>query len=106
MSSNKEFLNHILDILSDMENVTCQQVMGEYQLYYRGRHFGGVYDNKLMIKKTPAAEKLIGTPEYAIPYPGASEMLVYRDTEDAEKLMQFIEELYESLPEPKRKKRK
>lgn len=106
MSLNKEYLNHILDILSDMEDITCTETSGEYLLYYRGRNFGGVYNCKLLIKKLPLAEKLLGDVEYVTPYIGASEMIWYKDIDDADKLMQFIEEIYEALPEPKRKKKK
>lgn len=106
MAMNKEYLNRILDILSDMEDITWTESSGEYLLYYRGKNFGGVYNCKLLIKKLPLAEKLLQEVEYITPYTGAAEMIWYKDIDDADKLMQFIEEIYETIPEPKRKKKK
>lgn len=106
MSLNKQFLNHLLEILSDMEDITCVETSGEYLLYYRGKNFGGVYNCKLLIKKLPLAEKILGDVEYVTPYAGAAEMIWYKDIDDADKLMQFIEEICDVIPEPKRKKKK
>ena len=35
-------------------------MMGEYILYYRGRVFGGIYDNRLLVKHT----NLLESPAY------------------------------------------
>ncbi len=102
MSAGKEYLNKLLDILNDMEDITYRQMAGEYPLYYRGRMFGGIYGDRLLLKKTPSAERVLGDVNYVTPYPGAGEMILYEDHGDPEKLMQAIEEMYDDLPEPKR----
>ncbi len=37
MASNKEYLNFILEQLSDLEEITYRAMMGEYIIYYRGK---------------------------------------------------------------------
>lgn len=36
MASSKEYLNFILEQLSDLEEITYRSKMGEYIVYYRG----------------------------------------------------------------------
>lgn len=55
MASRKEYLEYILDQLSLPEDVSCRAMMGEYILYYRGRIVGGIYDDRLLVKQTPAS---------------------------------------------------
>ena len=50
MATNKEYRDYILDSLSLLDNITCKPMMGEYLLYYSGILFGGIYDNRLLIK--------------------------------------------------------
>ena len=44
MASTKEYLDFILEQLSDLDEVNSRAMMGEYILYYRGRVFGGIYN--------------------------------------------------------------
>jgi len=37
MASSKEYLKFVLEQLSEMEEITCKTMMGEYLLYYRGK---------------------------------------------------------------------
>ena len=48
MASSKEYLNFILAQLSDLEDVSCRAMMGEYILYYKGKIVGGIYDDRLL----------------------------------------------------------
>ncbi len=45
MASSKEYLSYILEQLSDLEEITIRQMMGEYIIYYRGKIVRGIYDN-------------------------------------------------------------
>ena len=47
MSSNKEYLNFILEQLSELEDISYRAMMGEYIIYYKGRIVGEIYDNRL-----------------------------------------------------------
>ena len=55
MASTKEYLNFILEQLSALDEVCSRAMMGEYILYYRGKVFGGIYDDRLLVKPVPAA---------------------------------------------------
>ena len=52
MSSSKEYLNFILDCLSNLDNITYKSMMGEYLIYYEGKNIAGIYDNRLLLKNT------------------------------------------------------
>ena len=50
MASSKEYLDFILEQLSELEEMSYRPMMGEYILYYRGKIIGGIYDNRLLLK--------------------------------------------------------
>ena len=105
MASEKEYLDFILEQLSGLEGITYRAMMGEYLLYYNGRLFGGIYDNRFLVKITLSSTKLLaGAPE-EIPYDGAKPMLLVTEAEDKELMHQLITAMYEELPEKKIKKK-
>lgn len=55
MASSKEYLDYILEQLSELEEITYRPMMGEYIIYYGGRIIGGIYDNRLLVKPVKAA---------------------------------------------------
>lgn len=55
MASSKEYLQFILEQLSDLEEINYRAMMGEYIIYYRGRIVGGIYDDRLLVKPTKSA---------------------------------------------------
>ena len=79
MASSKEYLEHVLDLLSKVPGVTHRKMMGEYLLYSEGVLFGGVYDDRFLLKDVPAARKAF--PLEQEPYEGARPMLLV-DSED------------------------
>ena len=87
MSSSVDYLNFVLELLREVDGVTYRKMMGEFILYRYGVIFGGVYDNRFLIKKTTINE------EYqlseAIPYPGGSPMLLV-DTEDPDEIKEIV----------------
>ena len=74
MASEKSFLDFILDQLSELEDISWRAMMGEYILYYRGRVFGGIYDDRFLVKSVPAAVAMMPDAEPAVPYEGAKEI--------------------------------
>ena len=52
MASSKEFLEYILEQLSEVEEITYRAMMGEYIIYYKGRIAGGIYDDLLLDRKS------------------------------------------------------
>ncbi|MBR4838849.1 MAG: TfoX/Sxy family protein [Paludibacteraceae bacterium] len=106
MASKKDFLDFILDQLSDLEEVTYRYMMGEYILYYRGKIIGGIYDNRFLVKPTKSALELMPDTTRELPYEGAKEMLLVDNVENSEFLCDLLKALYNDLPEPKPKKKK
>ena len=77
-------------------------MMGEYVLYYRNKVIGGIYDDRLLLKPTKAAETMLPDAERDIPYDGAKEMLLV-DVDDRELLTKLIEAMYSELPAPRKR---
>ena len=46
MASSKEYLDFILEQLSELEEISYRAMMGEYIIYYRGKIMGGIYDDR------------------------------------------------------------
>ena len=68
MASRKEYLDYVLEQFSDLEGVTHRAMMGEYLLYWQGKLFGGVYDDRLLVKPVPAARALLPDAPEEAPY--------------------------------------
>ena len=52
MASTKEYLDFVLDQLSDLEDIRFRQMMGEYIIYYKDKIIGGIYDDRFLVKPT------------------------------------------------------
>ena len=105
MASSKEYLQFILEQLSGAESVTHRAMMGEYVLYDRGRIFGGIFDDRLLVKPTASARAMLPDAPEEPPYPGAKPMLVVENVDDREFLRALTEAMYPELPERKLRKR-
>ena len=95
MPSRKEYKDFILEQLSLSEDITFKPMMGEYLLYKNGVLFGGIYDDRLLIKITKSNAKY-GL-EKAVPYDGAKPMLLVEDVDDKEKLRNIVLDTYKDL---------
>ncbi len=104
MASTKEYLDFVLEQLSGLDEISSRAMMGEYILYYRGRVFGGIYDDRLLVKPVPSAEKLMPDAERELPYEGAKEMILVDDVDNREFLCKLVESMWEELPDKKKKK--
>ena len=101
MASSKEYVDFILE---QCEGLTTRAMMGEFVLYYGGKVVGGVYDNRLLVKPTPSAKKMMPDAPMELPYEGAKEMLLVEDIENRDFLKELFEAMYEELPEPRKRK--
>lgn len=104
MASSKEYLDFILEQLSELDDVTYHAMMGEYIIYYRGKIVGGIYDDRLLVKLTKSAVALMPDADRELPYEGAKEMFLVDNVENKEFLRELLEAMYEELPAPKKKK--
>ena len=104
MASSKEYLDFILEQLSELEGISHRAMMGEYILYYCGKIVGGIYDDRFLVKVTKSSRKKMPDAELELPYEGAKEMLLVDDVENKEFLRKLLEAMYPELPAPKKKK--
>lgn len=102
MPTSKEYLTYILEQIRNPEEITYRQMMGEYLLYYRGTLIGGLYDNRLLIKPTPAARSFLSSAPHEEPYPGAKPLLLVEDIDDSEHLIQLFCTLSEETISPEK----
>lgn len=103
MASSKEYLEYVLEQCP--AGTGSRPMMGEYVLYYREKVFGGIYDNRVLVKPTPSAIDLMPDASRELPYEGAKEMLLLEKLDDREFVQELLEEMYEELPLPKRRKK-
>lgn len=106
MASSKAYLEFVLEQLSGAEGITCKAMMGEYILYCHGRIFGGVYDDRFLVKPTPSARRMMPEAPAELPYEGAREMLPVDRIEDRDFLTELVEAMLPELPALKPRKRR
>ena len=104
MASSKDYLDFILEQLSELDDITYRAMMGEYIIYYRGKVVGGIYDDRFLVKPVKSAVKMMPEAVLELPYEGAKEMLLVDNVENKEFLRNLLEVMYEELPAPKKKK--
>jgi TfoX/Sxy family transcriptional regulator of competence genes len=104
MASSKEYLNFILEQLSELDDIAYKSMMGEYILYYKGKIVGGIYDDRLLVKPVKAAVAYMPSASYELPYDGAKEMLLVDEVDNKEYLIGLFDKIYEELPAPTPKK--
>ena len=98
MPSSKDYLDFILEQLSALGDITYRPMMGEYILYYQGKVFGGIYDNRFLVKITKSSAALLPNASKELPYEGAKEMLLVDELDDKDSLAKLIKSMYEELP--------
>lgn len=103
MASSKEFLDFIVDQLSELNEISYRAMMGEYIIYYRDKVIGGIYDDRFLIKPVKAAKTMMPNASMELPYDGAKEMILVDNVEYSDFLCQLIKAIYEELPTPRKK---
>lgn len=99
MATSQADRDFILEQLEILPNITCRPMMGEYLLYYQDKLFGGIYDGKLLIKKTETNK--IFSLEEQIPYSNAKPMYYIKELENKEILKEIILQTDFGLPKKK-----
>ena len=105
MASTRAYLDYVLERLSGLEDISFRAMMGEYVLYYQGKVFGGIYDNRFLVKPVPSAKALMPDAPSELPYDGAKEMLLVENIEDKTFLAELLQAMEKELPAPKKKKK-
>ena len=102
MASSKEYLDFILEQLSELDNISYRAMMGEYIIYYRGKVIGGIYDDRFLVKPTKSAVAMMPDADMELPYEGAKQMIFVDDIENKDFLRDLLEAMYGELPESKK----
>lgn len=105
MASKKEYLDFVLEQLSELNDISFRAMMGEYILYYQGKIIGGIYDDRFLVKPTNSAKSLMPDARLELPYEGAKEMLLVEDLDNREFLNELLNAMIYELPAPKKKKK-
>ena len=95
MATTKDYKDFVLSQLSILEDIKCRPMMGEYLLYYKDTLFGGIYDDRLLVKKTESNKKY--EMEDAIPYEGAKPMYLVDDIDNIDTLKDIVLDTYKDL---------
>ena len=88
MATTKDYRDFILEQLSLLDGITCKSMMGEYLLYYNGILFGGIYDDRLLVKKVDSNKKY--NMQESIPYDGAKPMYLVGDVDNQDILKDIV----------------
>ena len=94
MASSKDYLEFVLELLRNMDDITYKKMMGEYILYKGSIIFGGIYDNRFLVKKTESSLKL--NLKEVVPYPTSKGMLLV-DSEDPDEIEEMVEAIVKDL---------
>ncbi len=86
------FLNHV-----NSNAVKTRKMMGEYIIYYDGVVIGGLYDNRLLVKATKSARHQFQDNTLVSPYPGAKEMILITDFDEATNLTDLFKTIKNDL---------
>ena len=95
MATTKDYRDFILEQLKLLDNITCKPMMGEYLLYYNGILFGGIYDDRLLVKIVDNNKKY--KMQESIPYDRAKPMYLVDDVDNREILKDIVLDTYEDL---------
>lgn len=88
MATTKEYKEFILEQLDLLDNIVCKPMMSEYLLYYKGVLFGGIYDDRFLVKKLSTNKKY--NMKESIPYEGAKPMYLVDDVDNKELLKSIV----------------
>ena len=95
MATTKDYRDFVLEKLSLLDNITYKPMMGEYLLYYDRVLFGGIYDNRLLVKIVDNNKKY--NMQKSIPYKNAKPMYLVSDIDNTETLKKIVLDTYKEL---------
>ena len=96
MATSKEYKDFILEQLDVLiNNITCKAMMGEFLLYYNDVLFGGIYDNRLLVKIVETNKKY--NMQEQIPYESAKPMYLVDDIDNIDTLKDIVLDTYKDL---------
>ena len=107
MASNPDYVEFVLSQIENAGKINAKKMFGEYGVFSDGKIFALICDNKLFIKPTEGGRKYIGNVVESPPYPGAKLSFLIEDkVEDRDWISKLVRITVEELPESKPKKKK
>jgi TfoX/Sxy family transcriptional regulator of competence genes len=113
MPSSEKFRDYVLaqfngELFYGCFRVTTRKMMGEYILYADGKIFGGIYDDRLLVKPVATALAMLPGAKKQLPYDGAKPMLRVTAEQIADKglLVRLLDAMLPELPAAKAGKKK
>ena len=97
MASSPDYLQFILDQLSNLPEISYRHMMWEYILYYHWKIVGWIYDNRLLLKPTEAVKEIMQDIEMQMPYPWAKPMIYVDDVDNSDYLENLVKATYDEL---------
>ena len=97
MASSPDYLQFILDQLSDLQEISYRYMMWEYILYFHWKIVGWIYDNRLLLKPTEKVKNLVENLKMQSTYPWAKPMIYVDNVDNSEYLENLIWATYEKL---------
>jgi len=94
MPSSKSYKDFVLDQLSNF-SPKCKSMMGEFLVYVDNIYFGGIYDDRFLIKITPTNSKYNLLKE--LPYENAKPMYLVEDIDNKEYLEKLVADTIKGL---------
>jgi TfoX/Sxy family transcriptional regulator of competence genes len=106
MATAQSTIDHLLDQLTMLDDVTARKMFGEYALYHSGKVVALICDDQLFIKPSPAEVTFKSRCQEASPYPGAKNYWLVPEElwQEREWLAEVVKQTADALPEPKKKK--
>lgn len=105
MASRLEFVEYVVEQLSEAGTIRWKRMFGEFGLYCDGIYFACVCDDRLLVKQTDAGRALLPAGKTDLPYPGAKPMLLIEELDDRAFLARLARATCAELPPPKARKK-
>lgn len=106
MATSKDYLEFILEQLSELDGISYRSMMGEYIIYYNSKIAAYLCDDRLLVKPVPSAAAMLVGASYEPPYDGAKDMILVDRIEDKASLTELFKAMYDELTLPKKKSKK
>ena len=105
MPSSQKFRDYVVGQFKGELRVTTRKMMGEYILYADGKVFGGIYDDRLLVKPVAAAVAMLPNAKKQLPYDGAKPMLRITDEQMADStfLAKLLDAMLPEVPASRKK---
>jgi TfoX/Sxy family transcriptional regulator of competence genes len=107
MASDQEYVDFVVDQITDAGHITARKMFGEYALYSDAKVIGLICGNQVFVKQTAGGRAFIGDVVEAPAYPGAKPSFLIDDKlDDREWMSELVRITVQELPEPKPKTKK